>query len=39
MKNTINDEKLRDKLTEDDKRLIEDTTKETLMWLEGHLDA
>lgn len=39
IKNTVNDEKLRDKFTEDDKRLIDDTTKETLMWIEGHLDA
>jgi heat shock protein 1/8 len=39
MKNTLNDEKLKEKFTEDDKRLIEDTTKDTLMWIEGHLDA
>ena len=38
MKNTLNDEKLKEKFTEDDKRLIEDTTKDTLMWIEGHLD-
>jgi heat shock protein 1/8 len=39
MKNTLNDEKLKEKFTEDDRRLIEDTTKDTLMWIEGHLDA
>jgi len=39
MKNTLNEEKLKEKFTEDDRRLIEDTTKDTLMWIEGHLDA
>jgi len=28
MKNTLNDEKLKDKFTEDDKKVIEDTSKE-----------
>jgi L1 cell adhesion molecule like protein len=39
MKNTANDEKLKDKITEDDKRLIEETTKDTLSWIEGNQDA
>lgn len=39
MKNTLSDEKLKEKFTEDDKKLIEDVTHETLMWIEGHQDA
>lgn len=34
MKNTLNDEKLRDKFTEDDKKVIEETAKEGTEWLE-----
>jgi len=34
MKNTLNDEKLREKFTEDDKKVIEETSKEGLSWLE-----
>jgi hypothetical protein len=30
MKNTLNDEKLRDKFTEDDKKVIEEASKEGL---------
>lgn len=30
MKNTLNDEKLKEKFTEDDKKVIEDTAKEGL---------
>lgn len=36
IKNTINDEKLRDKFTEDDKKLIDDLSKEGLQWLEAN---
>jgi len=36
MKNTLNDEKLKEKFTEDDKKLIEDASKEGLQWLEGN---
>jgi len=36
MKNTLNDEKLKEKFTEDDKKLIDDTSKEGLQWLEGN---
>ena len=36
MKNTLNDEKLKEKFTEDDKKVIEDTSKEGLQWLEGN---
>lgn len=36
MKNTLNDDKLREKFTEDDKRVIEETSKEGLSWLEQH---
>jgi heat shock 70kDa protein 1/2/6/8 len=34
MKNTLNDEKLKSVFTEDDKKLIEETSKEGLHWLE-----
>lgn len=34
MKNTLNDEKLRDKFTDDDKKVIEETCKEGTDWLE-----
>jgi L1 cell adhesion molecule like protein len=34
MRNTLNDERLRDKFSEDDKRVIEETSKEGLQWLE-----
>lgn len=36
MKNSLNDEKLREKFTEDDKKIIEDTAKEGLQWLESN---
>ena len=36
MRNTLNDEKLREKFTEDDKRTIEDISKEGLQWLEAN---
>ena len=36
MRNTLNDEKLREKLTEDDKKTIEDLSKEGLKWIEDH---
>jgi L1 cell adhesion molecule like protein len=35
MKNTLNDEKLKDKFTEDDKKVIEDCNKEGLQFIEG----
>lgn len=34
MRNTLNDEKLREKFTEEDKKTIEDLSKEGLKWLE-----
>ena len=36
MKNTLNDEKLKEKFTEDDKKVIEDASKEGLQWLESN---
>lgn len=36
MKNTLNDEKLKDKFTDDDKKVIEDAAKEGLQWLEAN---
>lgn len=39
MKNTLTDEKLKDVFTEDEKKTIEETSKEGLQWLEGNGDA
>merc|ERR1712093_763940 len=39
MKNTLNDEKVSDKFTDDDKKVIEDTSAEGLQWLEGNPEA
>ena len=39
MKNTLNDEKVKDKFTEEDKTTIEDTSKEGLQWLEKLLKS
>jgi len=39
MKNTLSDEKLKDVFTEDEKKTIEETSKEGLQWLEGNQDA
>jgi len=39
MKNTLSDEKLKDIFTEDEKKTIEETSKEGLQWLEGNQDA
>jgi len=39
MKNTLNDDKVKDKFTEEDKQLIEDTSKEGLQFLESNADA
>jgi len=39
MKNQLEDEKLKDKFTEDDKKVIEDGTKEVLQWLESNHNA
>jgi L1 cell adhesion molecule like protein len=36
MKNTLNDEKLKDKFTEDDKKVIEESVKEGLQWIEAN---
>ncbi len=36
MRNTLNDEKLREKFTEDDKKNIEELSKEGLKWLEDN---
>ena len=39
MKNTLNDEKVKEKFTEEDKSTIEDTSKEGLQYLESNPDA
>merc|ERR1719235_670511 len=39
MKNTLNEEKLKDAFTEDEKKTVEETSKEGLQWLEGNKDA
>ena len=39
MKNTLNDEKLKDKFSDEDKTTIEDISKEGLQFLEGNPDA
>ena len=39
MKNTLTDDKLKDIFTEDEKKTIEETSKEGLQWLEGNADA
>ena len=39
MKNTLNDEKLKDKFTDDDKKVIEDASKEGLQFIEGAGDS
>lgn len=36
MKNQLEEEKLKDKFTDDDKKVISESTKETLQWLEGN---
>merc|ERR1712048_849268 len=39
MKNTLNEEKLKEAFTEDEKKTVEETSKEGLQWLEGNPDA
>merc|ERR1712166_1036702 len=39
MKNTLDDEKLKAAFTEDDKKLIQETSAEGLQWLEGNAEA
>jgi len=39
MKNTLDDEKLKSHFTEEDKKVIQDTSSEGLQWLEGNSDA
>jgi len=39
MKNTLSEEKLKDAFTEDDKKVIEDCSKEGLQYLESNPDA
>merc|ERR1712110_912957 len=39
MKNQLDDEKMKDKFTDDDKKVIEESTKEVLQWLEGNQGA
>lgn len=39
MKNTLSDEKLKEKFSEDDKKVVEETSKEGLQWLEGNENA
>ena len=39
MKNTLSEENLKDKFTDDDKKTIEDATKDALQWMEGNENA
>merc|ERR1719152_1088097 len=39
MKNTLDDEKLRAHFTDEDKKVIQDTSAEGLQWLEGNQEA
>merc|ERR1719488_59597 len=39
IKNQLNDEKLKDKFSEDDKKAIEEMSKDALQWLESNPDA
>jgi L1 cell adhesion molecule like protein len=39
LKNTLNDEKLKDKLQEEDKTVLEEKTKELLDWLDTNPDS
>ena len=39
MKNTLNDENLKQKFSEDDKKVVEDAYKEGLQWLEANENA
>lgn len=39
MKNTLDDEKLKEAFTDDDKKVIRDASAEGLQWLEGNQDA
>jgi len=39
MKNTLNDEKLKDKFTDEDKKVIEETSKEGQQWIEANQGA
>jgi L1 cell adhesion molecule like protein len=39
MKNTLNEEKLKEQFTEDDKKTIEETSNEGLQWLEANGEA
>jgi len=39
MKNTMNDEKLKDKITEDDKKIIMDKVEDVLKWMDTNQDA
>jgi len=39
MKNTLQEEKLKDIFTDDEKKLIEESTSEGLQWLDGNTEA
>jgi heat shock protein 1/8 len=39
MKNTLNDEKLKETFTAEDKKIIEESTKEGTEWIEAHANA
>lgn len=39
MKNTLNEEKLKEKFSDEDKKTIEDLSSSTLQWLEGNESA
>lgn len=39
MKNTLNEEKLKEKFTDEDKKVIEEISKEGLQWLEANQSA
>eukprot|EP01022_Parablepharisma_sp_SALTPOND_P017923 TRINITY_DN29100_c0_g1_i1.p2 TRINITY_DN29100_c0_g1~~TRINITY_DN29100_c0_g1_i1.p2 ORF type:complete len:110 (-),score=16.41 TRINITY_DN29100_c0_g1_i1:59-358(-) len=39
MKNTLNEETVKQKLTEEDKKVVENLAADTLRWIEGNPDA
>lgn len=39
MKNTLNDEKLKDKISEEDKKTLMDKIEDTLKWMDSNQDA
>lgn len=39
MKNQLDEERLKDKFTEDDRKVIEDATKEVIQWIESNQNS